>query len=79
MLEETARRKPYDLQPVSNIIWVIKSRRMRWARHVAGLREGRGAYRVLVGKRENLKDVGIGGMVILCWMLMEYDERACVV
>ena len=29
---------------------VIKSRRMRWAGHVARMGEERGAYRVLVGK-----------------------------
>jgi hypothetical protein len=34
------------------ILWVIKSRRMRWAGYVAWMREGRGMYRVLVGKPE---------------------------
>ena len=29
---------------------VIKPRRMRWAGHVARMGEGRGVYRVLVGK-----------------------------
>jgi hypothetical protein len=33
-----------------NIIKVIKSRRMRWAGHVAHVGEGRGVYRVLVGR-----------------------------
>jgi hypothetical protein len=33
-----------------NIIWVIKSKRLRWARHVARMGERRGAYRVLVEK-----------------------------
>jgi hypothetical protein len=33
-----------------NIIRVIKSRRMRWAGHVAHVGDRRGAYRVLVGK-----------------------------
>jgi hypothetical protein len=32
---------------------VIKSRRMRWAGHVARMGEGRGFYRVLVGSPEN--------------------------
>jgi hypothetical protein len=32
------------------IIRVIKSRRMRWAGHVARMKEGRGVYRVLVGR-----------------------------
>jgi hypothetical protein len=31
---------------------VIKSKRMRWAGHVVRLEEGRGVYRVLVGKPE---------------------------
>jgi len=39
-----------DLYTSPNIVWVIKSRRMRWAGHVARTGEERGAYRVLVGK-----------------------------
>ena len=35
-----------------NIVRVIKSRRMRCAGHVARMGEGRGEYRVLVGKPE---------------------------
>jgi len=35
-----------------SIVRVIKSRRMRWAGHVARMGEGRGVYRILVGKRE---------------------------
>ena len=35
-----------------NIVWVIKSRRIRWAGHVAHMGEEKGAYRVLVGKPE---------------------------
>jgi hypothetical protein len=35
-----------------NIVRVIKSRRMRWVEHVAGTEEGRGVYRVLVGRPE---------------------------
>ena len=41
-----------DLYSSPNIIWVIKSRIMRWAGHVACMEERRGAYRVLVGKHE---------------------------
>jgi len=33
-----------------NIVRVIKSRRMRWAGHVARMVEGKGGYRVLVRK-----------------------------
>jgi hypothetical protein len=32
--------------------WQIKSRRMRWAGHVARMGEGSNVYRVLVGKPE---------------------------
>jgi len=35
-----------------NIVRVIKSRRMRRVGHVAHMKEGRGVYRVLVGKPE---------------------------
>jgi hypothetical protein len=35
-----------------NIVRVIKSRKLRWARHVARMGEGKGFFRVLVGKPE---------------------------
>ena len=38
-----------DLYRSPNIVRVIKSRRMRWAGHVARMGERRGVYRVLVG------------------------------
>ena len=41
-----------------NIVRVIKSRRMRWAGHVARMGEERGAYRVLVGKPEGKRPLG---------------------
>ena len=41
-----------DLYSLPNIVRVVKSRRMRWAGHVARMREGRGVHRVLVGKSE---------------------------
>jgi len=41
-----------DLYPSPNIIRVIKSRRMRWAGHIARMGKRRGAYRVLAGKAE---------------------------
>ena len=39
-----------DLYCSSNIVRVIKSRRMRWAGHVARMEEGRGVHKVLVGE-----------------------------
>jgi hypothetical protein len=41
-----------------NIVRVIKSRRMRWAGHVARMREGRSIYRVLVGRSEGKRPLG---------------------
>jgi hypothetical protein len=40
------------------IAWVMKLRRMRWAGTVACMGEGRGVYRVLVGKLEGKKPLG---------------------
>jgi len=37
---------------------VIKSGRMRWAGHLAHIKERRGVYRVLVGKSEGKRSVG---------------------
>ena len=37
---------------------VIKSRRLRWAGHVACMEEGRGVYKVLVGKPEGKRPLG---------------------
>jgi hypothetical protein len=41
-----------NLYSSPDIIRLIKSRRMRWAGHVARMGEGRNVYRVLVGKPE---------------------------
>ena len=47
-----------DLYSSPNIVRVIKSRTMRWAGHVARMAEGRGVYRVLVGKPEGRRPLG---------------------
>jgi len=41
-----------------NIIRLIKSRRMRWAEHVACMGEGRGVYSVLVGSPKGKRPLG---------------------
>ena len=65
-----------DLYSSSNIVRVIKSKRMRWAGHVARMEERIGVYRVLVGKPEgkrprrrwednikmDLQELGCGGV-----------------
>jgi hypothetical protein len=47
-----------DLYSLPNIVRVVKSRRMRWAGHVARMEDGRGVYRVLVGKPEEKRPLG---------------------
>jgi len=47
-----------DLYASPNIVWVIKSKRMRWAGHVARTGGERGVYRVLVGKPEGRRPLG---------------------
>jgi hypothetical protein len=41
-----------------DITWVIKSRRWRWAGHVACREKTRGAYGVLLGKPERKRPLG---------------------
>jgi hypothetical protein len=48
----------HSLYSSQNIVRVIKSRRMRWAGHVAHTGEGRGIYRVLVGRPEGKRPLG---------------------
>jgi hypothetical protein len=43
---------------LENIVRVVKSRRMRWAGHVARMVEERGVHRMLVGKPEGKRPLG---------------------
>jgi hypothetical protein len=71
--EDGSWRKLYNdelhsLYASPNIVMVIKSRRMRWAGHVARMGEGRSVYRVLVGRPEgknHWEDLGVGGRITL--------------
>jgi len=47
-----------DLYSSPNIVRVIKSRRIRWAGHVARMGEESGMYRVLVGKAKGKRPLG---------------------
>jgi hypothetical protein len=48
----------HNLYSSPNIVRVIKSRKMRWAGHVARMEEGRGVYRLLVGRPEGRRPLG---------------------
>jgi hypothetical protein len=48
----------HSLYSSPNIVRVIKSRRIRWAGHVTRMGEGRGVYRVLVGRLKWNKPLG---------------------
>jgi hypothetical protein len=50
--------KAFDLYSLPNIVRVVKSRRMRWAGHVARMGVDRGVYKLLVGKPEGKRPLG---------------------
>jgi transcription termination factor 2 len=47
-----------NLYSSPSIVQVVKSRRMRWAGHVARMGEERGVHRVFVGKLEGKRPLG---------------------
>ena len=64
-----------DLYSSPNIVRVIKSRRMRWAGHVARMEDRRGVYSVLVGnlrERGYLENPVVVGMITLRWILWKW-------
>jgi hypothetical protein len=67
-MEKIAYDELHNLYSSPNIVRVIKSRRMRWAGHVARMGEGRGVYRVLDGRPEgknHWEDLGVDGRITL--------------
>ena len=59
-----------------NILWVIKTRRTRWAGHVARVEEGGGVHKVLLGnlrERGYRGDQDVDGRIILRWILRGLD------
>jgi len=60
----------------SDIVRVIKSRRMRWAGHVACMGEERGCIGSWWGNRregEHWGDLGVDGWIILGWISRRWD------
>jgi len=66
-----------DLYSSHNIVRVIKSRRMRWAGHVAHMGEDRGVYRVLVGKPEGKIPLGRPRLRWMDNIGMDLQEVGC--
>jgi hypothetical protein len=56
--EVTGEWRKLHNEELNGIVRVIKSRRLRWAGHVSRMVEGRGVYRVLVGKPEGKRPLG---------------------
>ena len=48
----------HSLYRSPNLVRVIKSRRLRWAGHVARMEEGRGAFKILTGKPTGKRPLG---------------------
>jgi hypothetical protein len=48
----------HDLYSSPSIVRVIKARRMKWAGHVEGMGEVRGAYNILFGRPEGRRPLG---------------------
>jgi hypothetical protein len=60
----------------SSIVQVIKSRRMRWAGHVARMRERGGVYGIWWGnlrERAHWGDLSVDGRIILRWIFRKWD------
>jgi len=66
-----------DLYSSPNIVRVIKSRRMRWAGHVARIGEERRVYRVLVGKSEGRRPLGRPRCRCVDNIRMDLQEVGC--
>jgi len=65
-----------DLYSSSNIVLVIKLRRMRWCWHVARIGEERGCIGSWCGNRmegDHWVDLGVDGLIILGWISRRWD------
>jgi hypothetical protein len=63
-----------DLYSLPNIVRVVKSRRMRWAGHVARMAEDRGGHRVSVGKPEGKRPLGRLRRILEDNIKMDFQE-----
>jgi hypothetical protein len=64
-----------DLHCSSDVIRVIKSRRMRWVGHVAGMGESRGVFWWgNLRETDHMEDPGVDERIILRWILGKWEE-----
>jgi hypothetical protein len=66
-----------DLYCSPNIIWAIKSRRMRWAENVAYMGRGErhtGIWWEILRKKDHLEDPDIGGKTLLKHIVKYWNE-----
>jgi len=68
------RKKLNGLYATPNIIWVIKSRRMRWAWHVERM-VYTGFWWGNIRERNHLEGLGVDGRIILRWIFRKWDGR----
>jgi hypothetical protein len=66
-----------DLYSSTNIVRVIKSRRMRWAGHVARMGERRGVYRGFMRKPERKRPLGRPSHIWEDNIKMNLQELGC--
>jgi hypothetical protein len=67
----------HNLYCSPNIVQVIKSRRIRWAGHIACMWARRGEYRVLMGKPEGKRPLGRPGHRWEDNIKMDLQEVGC--